>query len=581
MEDKKLKLLALAKITTHEILFEEQLENLGAVRYRYFKRYLVSQNSFRRKIVLAKIASAVIFGILPVIPLIAYFQVLDFIKEDTIPIDLILFTGSILFSIYFLLQFFNFFIMAMLNTNKILRGEIFSWLETLPISREKLRKVVLLTVIRSTDIPLIVIATSLPIVLLIGTQNILIFFMSVGISILNTMFSLNMLVLFSIRMNKNVDNNEVSSAKTHTIRLINLVCYVIIIIGSIIFIQWSLNSMDSIFVWFSNTKLPSVVILVLSMIPFPIAPGFLLSSLISPTQVPLQIWYNIIIGVIFLLILNWFVYNQVKKGIENSIYSKFRPTKKNILTDNLIETTVRTPVWTYIHKDLLTASRDPKSFMSIILPVILNFFFTYTYNITTIRNITPLDANFTFNWFIFVIFNIIISGMIVYGLLNVISSGTAILTSLPLVPREQAKAKLFLIFLIQVITVLAPPIMYIGSSKFIDSFLISLGALPFILLLVFFMFEMRVHLFGKMKKSFLIEEVFPQKKVLKWLLIFLIEYIVFIFIYVGSIILFLTYGTMTMLLFLVFIFFLGVLVAIVIFNFMFPIIINSKRKNEI
>ncbi|MFX0105037.1 MAG: hypothetical protein ACFE75_06070 [Candidatus Hodarchaeota archaeon] len=582
MEKKELKLFSLAKITTHEIIIEEQLENLGVVRYRYFKRYLVSQKSFTRKIVLTKIASAVIFGILPVIPLFAYFQVLDFINEGTIPIDLILFTGSVLFCIYFLLQFFNFFLMAMLNTNKIIGGKIFKWFETLPISREKLRKLVLLTIFRSSDVPLIVIAISLPIVLLIGTQNILIFFVSVVVSILNTIFSLNVLVLFSIRMSKTVDINEISSSKTHTIRLINLIFYIIIIISSIVLIQWSLSSMDSIFAWFANLSLPSVVILILSMIPFPIAPGYLLSSFISPTQIPLQIWYNIIIGFILFLILTWFVYNQAKKGIEYSTYSKFRPAKKNFLTDKLlIKASIKPPVKAYINKDLLTASRDLKSFMSMIMPIILNWFFTFAYYSTNIWGITLLDVSFIFNWLIFVNFNIIISGMIVYGLLSVESSGSAILASLPLVPREQAKAKLLLILLIQIITILTPPIMYVGSSKFLYIFLIALGTLPFILLFTFLMFELRVYLFGKTKKTFLIEEVFPKKKVLKWFFIFFIEYVVFNSVYVVELILLLTNGVITMLVFSIFILSIGFLITIVIFNLIFPINADGISKKEI
>ena len=75
MEDKELGLLSLSKITTYEILIEEQIEQLETVRFRYFKRYLSSQESLKRRFILSKIFGAVIFGILPVIPLMAYFQV--------------------------------------------------------------------------------------------------------------------------------------------------------------------------------------------------------------------------------------------------------------------------------------------------------------------------------------------------------------------------------------------------------------------------------------------------------------------------------------------------------------------------
>ena len=164
MTDKDLSLFSLSKIATYEILIEEQTERLDTVRFKYFKRFLSSQKSLKKRFLLSKIFGAIIFGILPIIPLLTYFQVLDFLSTGIFPIEWILFAGSLLFGIFFLFQFFNFFLMAMLNTMKILSGSIFEWFETLPISREKLKKLILLTIIRSLDIPLVVITFSFPII---------------------------------------------------------------------------------------------------------------------------------------------------------------------------------------------------------------------------------------------------------------------------------------------------------------------------------------------------------------------------------------------------------------------------------
>ncbi len=526
MKKKEFNLISLVKKTTDEILIDEQLDYLGETRYRYFKRYLESQKSFKRKILVSKTVGAVIFGILPIIPLFAYFQILDFIGEEEVPVDIVLFTGSLLFGIYFLLQFFNFFLMAMLNTNKILSGKIFEWFETLPIPRERLRKLVLFTIIRSVDIPLLVIVASLPIVLLIGTQNIMIFFVSIGISVIDALFSLSLLILFSEKISKSINLNEASSRRAHKIRLINLTFYILVILGSIFLIQWAFDSMGLLINWFVNSDIPAIIILILSMIPFPIAPGYLLATFISLPHIPPQIWYNILVGFILFIILTWYLYHKSKKGIEFSTFSKQRPTIKTVRNVAQVTIKIRNPVRAFIRKDLITVSRDLKSFLSVVMPIVISFIFTFTYNSTNVGGITPFDLDFLTNMMIFLGFHIIISAIIVHGLLQIESSGATILASLPLLPRQQAKAKMILMLIIQTFTIISPPFMYIGDDKFQGMLFLSVGTLPFMLLFMILMFQLRIFYFGKMSISYTIEEAFPEKKTSKWFLIFLIELVV-------------------------------------------------------
>ena len=72
-----------------------------------------------------KISYAIIFGILPIFPLLTYFQIAENLSNNLIPVDTIIFTGSLFFGLYFALQFFNFFLMAMLETGMIMSGRIF------------------------------------------------------------------------------------------------------------------------------------------------------------------------------------------------------------------------------------------------------------------------------------------------------------------------------------------------------------------------------------------------------------------------------------------------------------------------
>ncbi|MFX1385463.1 MAG: hypothetical protein ACFFBP_23845, partial [Promethearchaeota archaeon] len=529
MTDKDLSLFSLSKIATYEVLIEEQTERLDTVRFKYFKRFLSSQKSLKKRFLLSKIFGAIIFGILPIIPLLTYFQVLDFLSTGIFPIEWILFAGSLLFGIFFLFQFFNFFLMAMLNTMKILSGSIFEWFETLPISREKLKKLILLTIIRSLDIPLIVITVSFPIIMFIGTQNIIIFLICIGVSILQTIFSVALLILFSERLNRILNINAVGSKKTHVIRLINLASYIIIVIGSVFLIQWALTSIRTFFILFFQAESPILVVLILSMIPFPIAPGYLLSSFIAPHRIPLTIWYNILIGITLFLILIYMTYQKSIKNLRKSSYSKYKrenaPDSSPI--GKLIHIKIQAPTWAHIRKDLIIGSRNLKTFLSLVMPIVIGFIFSFTYYNTRLAGASPFQINFLFNTFVIIGFNLVISGMIIYGLLNIEESGSAILASLPLIPQEQANAKLILMVIIQTLTVLLPPLMYVNTPYFYNSLTTAFWALPFVILFLFLMFELRILFFGKTRNIFLIEEVHPEKKTSKWAAIFLITYLIY------------------------------------------------------
>jgi len=466
--------------------------------------------------------------------------------------------------------------MAMLNTMKILSGSIFEWFETLPISRAKLKKLIFLTIIRSLDIPLIAITVVFPIIMLIGTQNVIIFLICMGISALDTIFSLGLLILFSERLNRILNINKIGSKKTHAIRITNLASYIIIVIGSVFLIQWALNSTDNFFVLFARSESPTLIVLILSLIPYPIAPGYLISSFISPSQIPIFIWYNILIGFSLFLILTYLMYQQSIKGIKKASYSKFKTDKKisaHYLTtiESPIKIKIRSPVWAHARKDFIIATRNLKTFLSIVMPIVIGLIFTFTYYNINVGGINPFEIDFIFNMFVIIGFNLIISGMIIHGLLNLEESGASILASLPLIPRDQAKAKLILMLLIQTITVLAPSLMYITQVVFWNSLFTALWALPIILLFLFLMFEMRIFFFGKSKNIFIIEEVKPEKKLTKWSIIFVVDYSLYFLTLFIFFIIYGLQGVRSLLLFEIVYLFIGFIITYFIFRKLFSL----------
>jgi len=581
MKGKKLPLYSMAKFITREVMLEEQFHFSDTFRTRLFENYKKSQKFLRNKIITTKISGALIFGILPIIPLITYLKIIQYLNNPSISIEIVMFGGSLIFSIFFLVQFFNYFLLAMINTTMIMSGKSFEWYVSLPISRERLKKLVLYTIFRSLDLPNIVILTAFPIIMFIGTLDVVLLIICMGVSILNFIFSFFILLLFAARINRIMDINEINSKKAILIRLLNMFSYIFIVVGSVYFIQWISNSLDIFFSLFLNYEYPALINLFLAMIPFPLNSGYIISLFIKPNQVPFLQWLYSFLGLALFIILIWWIYNKSIKRLDPIIFSRYKPIKKSSLSDNtslLVKIKTNSPIIAYLRKDLIIISRDLKAFTSLIMPIIISFVFTFSYSFINIGGIALLDREIILNWLFFVGFNIIISGIIVTGILNIEEANEIIRVSLPIIPRDQAKAKLIVIFLIQTLAVISPILLFITNPALIDVLMTFLGILPFTWLLLFIMFEMRIKFFSRMKNHYVTEEIFPENKTIKWTIIYITVYLLFICIFSALVNIYFTEGIMSVILFSIIVIIIGLVSTTLIFNKLFPDIRNLKLK---
>jgi len=581
MKEKKLPLYSMAKLITREVMLEEQFHFSDAFRTRLFENYKKSQKFLRNKIITTKISGAIIFGILPIIPLITYLTIIQYLNNPSISIEIVMFGGSLIFSIFFLVQFFNYFLLAMINTTMIMSGKSFEWYVSLPISRERLKKLVLYTIFRSLDLPNIVILTAFPIIMFIGTLDVVLLLICMGVSILNFIFSFFILLLFAARINRIMDINEINSKKAILIRLLNMFSYIFIVVGSVYFIQWISNSLDIFFSLFLNYEYPALINFFLAMIPFPLNSGYIISLFIQPNQVPFLQWLYSFLGLALFIIIIWWIYNKSIKRLDPIIFSRYKPIKKSSLSDNtslLVKIKTTSPIIAYLRKDLIIIARDLKAFMSLIMPIIISFVFTFSYSFINIGGIALLDREIILNWLFFVGFNIIISGIIVTGILNIEEANEIIRVSLPIIPRDQAKAKLIVIFLIQTLAVISPILLFITNPALIEVLMTFLGILPFTWLLLFIMFEMRIKFFSRMKNHYVTEEIFPENKTIKWTIIYITVYLLFICIFSALVNIYFTEGIMSVILFSIIVIIIGFVSTNLIFSKLFPDIRNLKLK---
>ncbi len=559
------------------------LQELFRAKEITFVKY--SKNKKKVKVLITKIFYSFIFGILPVIPLLAYFEMKQEMFAEGVPIRIVVFAGGLLFVLFFALEFLNVFFMGMIEVSLIISNPLFKWLQTLPLSDKKLTRLKLYSIFRSYDLPIIVLIFTFPIVMYIGTSNFVIFLICLGISIIHVILSFSALILFGNRMNRILTINKLNSRKAMIVRLVNTFGYILIFFVSIFFIQWAMTSIETFFGFQMVQRYPGTLNLILSTIPYPFSSSYFISFMITMDQVHFHYWISIFCGFGLFLIFTYSVTRKAFKDLARLSSTKGNDLEKyeklnQIEKDVQIKIKIRKPVFAHFIKDLSITSRNLKVFLSAITPVLISFVFTYTFNFTLLRGQTPLDTGFFYNLFVILAFQPINGGMLIYNLVNLEGGEEPVLTSLPIKSKNQAKAKLLYFTIIQTISVVSPYLIYMFEPGFLELLLTTFLSLPFSWVVLISMFEMYVYLFGRKKYRFTLNQVNPKNKTMKWAYIYIAEYLFYFFIISVSVILFfrgLEYLIFALTLFLIFCYF----VLYFSFRIMFSSTLKPKKKKKI
>lgn len=586
MKEKDLTLYKLAKFTNLEITMEGQVQSSGANQARLMEKYKKNKSSIKQQVIAIKIVFAVMLLFISFLPISTYLEAKGALGNPLISPDSVLIPGSILFGAFFIMQLLYLTMLGMFSIAAMMSGEAFRWYETLPISKDKLRKLGFMTVFRNLDIGLITMTLAFPIIMFIISLNIILALIAVFISIINVMFSFSVLVLIAERISRVLKVSEAGSKKATLIRIFTMLSYMIVIFSAIFFIQGIITASRDFFYLSASLEIPFLVKILMSLIPYPFAPGYLLTLAIEPTSFSAIFWITTIIGVALSILLTRFVYKRALKAMWIVTSSAALETKKKTTSKKTAEKEIevlikiRSPIKAYIRKDLSTTTRDMQTFMFVIMPFILPFMIL----IITMSS-SGLGASYYEDyiviWALLTLYQPMISMMLTSGFLNMEDTGAAILSSLPINPRDQAKAKLFLLGSIQTISYFLPIFLFIGNPEFLNYFLSFITWYPVVLTLLLSMFQLKIRFFGRMKYKFVVEEVNPEKKVIKWTIMIVGLYLIYLsFNFLGGILL-TFYGANVMFLvtFIAGLFSLGIL--LISFNSMFPKVPGKKKMISI
>lgn len=583
----ELGLYKLAKYTNLEIVMESQVLSSGANQARLLEKYKKNKGAIKQQAIAMKFAFAVMLFFTAGLPIITFIQVMKSFNKPSIAPESVLLPGSILFGAYFFMQVVYLTMLGMFPIGAMMSGDAFRWYETLPISKNKLRKLGFMTVLHNMDIGLIIMIVSFPIITFFMSFDIILTFVAAILSILNVLFSFSILVLIAGRISRVLKVSEAASKRATLIRVFTMLVYVIAILSASFLIQWVMISAGGFFNSLVSSEVSYGFKFFMAIIPFPFAPGFFMTMVVHPASFSLSLWLPVSIGIILFALLTLFTYRKALKAMRTvtssaSLEIKYAKPRKKIY-EKPIEVTIetRTPIKAYMRKDLSTATRDIQTFMFIIMPFILPM----TVLIALLFTPTGLGGSFIegfiMTWLFITIYQPMISMMLTSGFLNMEDTGASILSSLPIRTRDQAKAKLLLLGTIQTISFFLPLTLFIGNPDFLNYLMAFISYYPVILTLLISMFQMKVRFFGRMKYKFVVEELNPEKKIKKWIVMIIVEYLIFFAFYImGLIILFISDpSVMFLATFIGGMLALGVL--LLSFNSMFPKVLGKKQTISI
>jgi predicted permease len=312
--------------------------------------------------------------------------------------------------------------------------------------------------------------------------------------------------------------SSVKSKKSSAIRIVTLLGFILLSMSTGFLINWAFSSIGFFFQVFSSIQNANLFNYILSLIPFPFAPAYLIALSSIPTIGDLSLWITSIIGMGILSFLTYLVYKKVIKSLrsvtETEEEYKTGIIEYDVKTDSILEIKTMNPIKAYLRKDLVTATRDFQTFlflvMPLIIPIIMTFSFVFSLGSTPVDNIYVIIVSLTL-----LMNSVYISLMVVSGLLTMEETGATIISSLPIVPRERAKSKLYILFTIQTLSHLIPNIILLIVLNNIEVFLIGFMMLIIVWNLLFNAFLLKIRLFGKMKYKYTIEEINKNHKIRK------------------------------------------------------------------
>ncbi|MEJ2296021.1 MAG: hypothetical protein P8Y23_14795, partial [Candidatus Lokiarchaeota archaeon] len=365
MKNQKTSIYSIVKHISYELLTEELFQFKTDASSRLIEKYNRTGKSLKLKELSQKIINSIILLVQPIFLLVAYLDINSSLRQVN-NFQIIIFINSVNFQFFFVAQFFNFLLMGLFNLIDIMDGSIYDYIKTLPLSRKEMNKLVLYTIYHKINFPIFTTIISVPVILLIVTQNFLAFFISLGVSIMNLVFFLSILIILGEKIARLMKRNKLNSRKPLFVQLINSFSYVLIIFGGIFLIEIFLNFLVPFLLTATDLIYIPLYNISLFLIPFPFNVSYLVSISIVMPEMLVFFWLNLLYGFVLYLLTLYYLIRRSLKSLDAVVSSK------NVIKKDKFEATgdlgtikiqAKSQFKAFIRKDFLTASRDLQTAM--------------------------------------------------------------------------------------------------------------------------------------------------------------------------------------------------------------------------
>ncbi|MHA1746063.1 MAG: hypothetical protein ACTSWW_08680 [Promethearchaeota archaeon] len=513
-----LQLWKISKISYREAFTAATLAQAGSNQAKILEKMGKNRSYMKTQSIGMKIAMIIYLGMMIILPIQAFNTIRTGVDVDP---SWMLFTGSITLSLYFLMQMMYLIMFGMFFASSLLSGEIFKWLATLPLKKKEIQKVALFTFFRGVDVEFWTLLIVFPLGTAIASQSLTVTLACIVISILNIVFSFGILIVIGEKVNR-ILNDSHNTKRANRARLTVMILYILSTLTVAIGVQMAIMAIPG---FIANQTIPSAttdtINLIGSLIPFPLNAGYWLISLFIG-------WSTISLGMQLTLVLGFILFCLVTVKLFKHalcLFGNITNPEKIKASDEieLVQTTlsdvtlhIQTPEKAFFTKDKKATTRDIQMMMMVVMPIILPVigYFSMAGALGEDAGMELLLTIFSTN----LLYLFMSGAMIILGILSAESSGATILASLPIITRDQAKAKLRFVFLILPIASAVQAIFYIGKPTFGIMLSLSLITLPIGIGVGVINLLLKARMFGKMKYKYVLDEVQIKAKFWKYVL---------------------------------------------------------------
>ncbi|MHA1669613.1 MAG: hypothetical protein ACTSV5_03435 [Promethearchaeota archaeon] len=526
-------LFKISKYVYAESFLQSQLDMSGSSVSSVMEKMEKNKRYIKTQVIITKFVMILYVSFLIFLPFSAYTQIQDAINGG-ISITWVLFLGGVINGGYFLFQFAYLLMFGMFSSTGLFTGNIFDWLSTLPLKKKEMNKIGIMTLFRLIDAQFIALMLIFPIATAILTKSIIITLISLGISTLNTIFSFNVLIILSKKFAQVIKGAEANAKGSNLTRILFLVGFLGTTLLAALGVQFLMPIINPLYFQEpTNLALFETLNKWISLAPFPLSGGYLLTSfIIGFNEIGLLQVLPYIAGLVIFALIDYFMIKKSLKIMNDVIISKTDSKGQNfkVSTTSDVSITVVPPIKAYFERDKSMILRDIQAIMFIIVPMILPWipFFITSGLETEFSEIQVFGV-------LGLIYCITGSIMMIFGLANIEKTGTTINASLPIIVKDQVKARLKWVYIIVPLGNLLPVVMYLGKPIFWNVLIVQ-GLIAFVSLLIgTFTLLLWIRLFGKLKKNYVLAVVQIRNKTLKNVLIFAIDLVLMTLVTIGFI----------------------------------------------